>query len=79
MSVGGHQYGNRMTAPMACNRSDLPKYTKLIDDRGTQGYGSQLSMNKPFASNDFAAKFCVCNPRKAQGGDHIVYSVFGFD
>jgi hypothetical protein len=57
----------------------MPRYTKLIDDGGIQSYRSQLSINKSFASNEFAQKFCVCNPRKVQGGDHIVYTIFGED
>jgi len=38
-----------------------------------------LSINKPFGSNEFAQRFCVCNPRKAANGDHIVYTVYGED
>ena len=54
-------------------------YTKLIDDTQTRNYNTQLSINMPFASNEFAQQFSVCNPKKAQTGDHIVYTVVGTD
>ena len=38
-----------------------------------------MSINKSFGSNEFAQRFCVCNPRKSQSGDYIVYTVFGED
>ena len=52
---------------------------KLIDDGHIKSYKSQLSINKAFASNEFAQRFCVCNPRQADGRDHIVYTVYGED
>ena len=55
------------------------KFTKLIDDGHIQEYSSQLSINRPFGTNEFAQRFCVCNPRKATNGDYIVYSVYGED
>ena len=54
-------------------------FTKLIDHDVAKSYKSQLSINKAFSSNEFAQRFCVCNPRKASDGDHIVYTVFGED
>lgn len=54
-------------------------FAKLIDDKVSRGYQSQLSVNKPFASNEFAAHFSVCNPRLAQGKNYIIYTVVGED
>lgn len=36
-------------------------------------------MNKPFSSNEFAQRFCVCDPKKAHKNDHIVYTLIGED
>ena len=38
-----------------------------------------MSINRPFASNEFAASFSVCNPRRAHGKNYIVYTVVGED
>ena len=53
--------------------------SKLIDYKAMKDYKSRLSITRPFASNEFAQRFCVCNPRKASKGDHTIYSVFGED
>ena len=41
------------------------QFNKLIDEKVIESYQSQLSINKPFASNEFAQHFSVCNPRMA--------------
>ena len=65
----------------AVSRGPGPRRTfnKLIDEETTHSYKTQLSINKSFGSNEFAQRFCVCNPRKSQGGNYIVYTVFGED
>ena len=42
-------------------------------------YKSQLVINHPFASNEFAQNFTVCTPQKSATGDFIVYTVIGTD
>lgn len=51
----------------------------LIDEASTEVYKEQLSISKPFGANDFAQKFCVCDPRKAPRGDHVEYMIVGED
>ena len=68
---------SQATTPI--NQSSGRQFNKLIDDGQIQKYQTQLSINKPFASNDFAQNFSVCNPRKSQSGDHIIYNVYGED
>ena len=54
-------------------------FERLIDNESTRGFSSQLSINKPFASNELAQNFSVCNPRMAPNKNHIVYTVIGTD
>lgn len=53
---------------------------KIIEDADSiQCFKSQLSINCPYASNEFASRFCVCNPRRSPKGDFILYTVLGED
>ena len=53
---------------------------KIIEDADLiQCYKSQLSINCPYASNEFASRFCVCSPRRSPKGDYILYAVLGED
>ena len=47
----------------------------------TNGKGNKITLEtkKPFASNEFAANFTVCNPTMSANSKHIVYSVVGED
>lgn len=45
----------------------------------TDVYKSQLVINHPFAPNEFAQNFCVCDPQKSPSGDYIIYTVIGTD
>ena len=77
MIVKGPVNEQKPARPQNPRRSD--NFKRMIDNGAIEEYSSQLSINRPFGTNEFAQRFCVCNPRKATNGDYIVYSVYGED
>lgn len=85
MDLGSNMDGSEQSQTNLTRKVDNNEIIgNILMEAGQEGldldtYKSQLVINHPFAPNEFAQNFCVCDPMKSASGDYIVYTVIGTD